>query len=901
MQSMKDNQVWILVELLLNGRTVRSKWLFKKKTDMDGNVHTFKARLVAKGYTQTYGVDYGETFSPVADIRAIRILLAILAFYDYEIWQIDVKTAFLNGHLSEDVYMVQPEVFVDPNHPNKVCKLQRSIYGLKQASRSWNKSRSSVAFLILYVDDILLIGNNVTMLQEVKSWLCKCFSMKDLGEAAYILGIKIIRDRSKRLIALSQSAYLEKILKKFRMENSKKGYTPMMEKPDYRKSQGAKTPSEQNPGEIHWTTVKTILEYLRNTKDMVLVYGAKPEAKLKVSCYADVSFQADKDDTKSQTGYVFVLNGGVVDWKSAKQSTTAMSSTEAEYIVVAEASMESVWMRKFIDGLGDVVPSNKRPMEMLCDNEPIIAIVVGPDILKGAKHFQRKYHYIHEVIQEREIVLKKVHTYDNVADLFTKPMPFNKHFEHTMAIGIVPASSLMNTKDMVLVYGAKPEAELKVSCYTDASFQTDKDDTKSQTGYVFVLNGGAVDWKSTKQSTNAMSSTESEYIAAAEVSMEAVWMRKFIDGLGDVVPSNKRPMEMLCDNEPAIAIAADPGILKGARHFQRKYHYIREVIQEREIVLKKVHTDDNVVDPFTKPMSFNKHFEHTMAIEIVPASSVIDILKATSDIERIDPAFKTSFNLKVSNGSNILFWKDPWCNGGTRLMDNFPRLFALESSQDCMVSDRWCFENGNCVGRWSWRYHPRGRAINNLSSLLNMIGNLSLSPDGTDKWSWAYEASGLFKVKTLSDSIQNLQLVDCSLGKNHSCNSWIPRKVNINIWRASLDRLPTRLNLVSRGIPISDDSCPFCEAVAEDIDHCLINCPKVIRVWRILWNWWNLGSCTIFLSFSIRNIAMENVCNIGCFRLNKILHGVFKCTLWAIWKWRNKLVNALRFESNYKG
>ncbi|GJX49475.1 retrotransposon protein, putative, ty1-copia subclass [Tanacetum coccineum] len=268
MQSMKDNQVWVLVKLPPNGRTVGSKWLFKKKTDMDGKVHTFKARLVAKGYTQTYGVDYGETFSPVADIRAIRILLAIAAFYDYEIWQMDVKTAFLNGHLSEDVYMVQPEGFVDPKHPNKVCKLQRSIYGLKQASRSWNKrfdveikkigftqnpdepcvylkaSGSNVAFLILYVDDILLMGNNVTMLQEVKSWLCKCFSMKDLGEAAYILRIKIIHDRSKRLIALSQSAYLQKTLKKFRMENSNKGYTLMIEKPNYRKSQGAQTPSE---------------------------------------------------------------------------------------------------------------------------------------------------------------------------------------------------------------------------------------------------------------------------------------------------------------------------------------------------------------------------------------------------------------------------------------------------------------------------------------------------------------------------------------------------------------------------------------------------------------------------------------------------------------------------------
>ncbi|GJW67787.1 retrotransposon protein, putative, ty1-copia subclass [Tanacetum coccineum] len=136
MQSMKDNQVWRLVDLPPNCKTVRSKWLFKKKTDMDGNVHTSKAGLLAKGFTQTYVVDYEEMFSPVADIRAIRILIAISVFYGYEIWQMDVKTAFLNGYLDEDIYMVQLEGFIDPKHPRKVCKLQRSIYGLKQASRS---------------------------------------------------------------------------------------------------------------------------------------------------------------------------------------------------------------------------------------------------------------------------------------------------------------------------------------------------------------------------------------------------------------------------------------------------------------------------------------------------------------------------------------------------------------------------------------------------------------------------------------------------------------------------------------------------------------------------------------------------------------------------------------------
>ena len=174
----------------------------------------YKARLVAKGFRQIKGVDYDDTFSPVAMLKSVRILLAIAAHYDYEIWQMDVKTAFLNGDIEEELYMMQPQGFVDPKDADNVCKLQRSIYGLKQASRSWNLrfdkvikefgfvqtfgescvykkvSGSSVSFLVLYVDDILLIGNDVELLKSVKGYLNSKFSMKDLGEASYILGIK---------------------------------------------------------------------------------------------------------------------------------------------------------------------------------------------------------------------------------------------------------------------------------------------------------------------------------------------------------------------------------------------------------------------------------------------------------------------------------------------------------------------------------------------------------------------------------------------------------------------------------------------------------------------------------------------------------------------------------------
>jgi hypothetical protein len=138
LKSMHDNQVWNLVDQIDSVRPVDCKGIFKKILDMDGNVHIYKAQLVAKGFRQIQGVDYVETFSPVAMLKSVRILLEIAAYYDYEIWQMDVKTAFLNGHLSEDVYMTQPEGFVDPKNAGKICKLHRSIYGLKQASRSWN-------------------------------------------------------------------------------------------------------------------------------------------------------------------------------------------------------------------------------------------------------------------------------------------------------------------------------------------------------------------------------------------------------------------------------------------------------------------------------------------------------------------------------------------------------------------------------------------------------------------------------------------------------------------------------------------------------------------------------------------------------------------------------------------
>nr|GEZ31397.1 hypothetical protein [Tanacetum cinerariifolium] len=353
MQSMKDNEVWDLVNLPPDGKTIGSKWLFKNKTDMDGPVHTFKARLVAKGFTQTYVIDSEETFSPVAYIRAIRILIAIAAFYDYEIWQMDVKTAFLNVHLFEEVYMVQH-----------------------------GASGSYVTFLIMYVDDILIIENNIPMLQDVKSYLGRCFAIKDLGEAAYILGIKIYRDRSKRLIGLCQSAYIEKILKRYFMKNSQRGTIPMQEKLKLSKSQGSSTAAEKQRMQIvlYASAVGSIMEVIRNESSEFF-------------CYTDAGYLTDADDLKSQSGYVFILNGGAVDWKSTKQSIFVTSSTNAEYIAAFDASKEAVWIWNFIYGIG-VVLIIEEHISIYCDNTGAIAIAKDHGITKGARHFHAKVQYL---------------------------------------------------------------------------------------------------------------------------------------------------------------------------------------------------------------------------------------------------------------------------------------------------------------------------------------------------------------------------------------------------------------------------------------------------------------------------------------------------------------------------
>ena len=251
LESMKVNQVRELVDLPKGRRAIGNKWVLKIKHKADGSIERFKAHLASKGFTQHEGIDYEETFSHVVRFTSIRLILALVTCLDVKLHQMDVKTGFLNGELDEEIYMDQPTGFVKEGHEHKVCKLLKSIYGLKQSSRQWyirfhevvlsngftmidedncvytKRSKGKFVIMSLYVDDILIAGNDKEFVMEIKAWLSSNFEMKDMGEAAYILGVKISRNCSKKLLSLSQETYIKKVLERFSMQDCKAIDTPV--------------------------------------------------------------------------------------------------------------------------------------------------------------------------------------------------------------------------------------------------------------------------------------------------------------------------------------------------------------------------------------------------------------------------------------------------------------------------------------------------------------------------------------------------------------------------------------------------------------------------------------------------------------------------------------------------
>ncbi len=472
MNSLHENDVWELVSLPSERKCVGSKWVFKEKLGPDGKTERYKARLVAQGYSQQQGLDYDETFSPVVRPESVRLMIALASAKNMILHQMDVETAFLNGCLEEDIYMRQPEGFEKAGSENLVCRLKKSIYGLKQSPRCWNVTLDSYlqeigfkqskydpciytsegVILAVYVDDIILASESDEQMKNVKKLISSKFTVKDMGRLAYFLGVSVDQE-SKSHVWVGQPAYTQKVLERFNMDASNSVATPadnstklikndgsmecvdqklyqsavgsllylsMWSRPDitYAVHHVAKFSSQ--PTKEHWTAVKRIMRYLQGTINYGLCYtkGGSVDGEIgNILGYSDADWAGDVNDRKSTSGYLFQVCNGTVSWRSKKQTCVALSTAEAEYMALSSAAQEAVWLRNLS---ADLKNDKIMPVVIYEDNQAAICITKNPQFHGRAKHFDIKFHFIREQVEKGQVVLKYCPSKKMLADILTK-------------------------------------------------------------------------------------------------------------------------------------------------------------------------------------------------------------------------------------------------------------------------------------------------------------------------------------------------------------------------------------------------------------------------------------------------------------------------------------------------
>ena len=478
MESLYTNQTWILVPRSEARNLLSCKWLFKIKdvvNDDGTNGVKYKARLVTRGFEQQYGVDYEETYAPVVKLCTLRTFLAIVAHKSLHCDQMDVKTAFLYGDLDQDIYMEQPEGFVHPQYPNHVCKLQRALYGLKQAPRQWHAKidefvigilkfetspydpclyvkyeGGAMVIITLYVDDLLMASSNRRLLDWLKGEFNKRFSMKDCGEAKVCLGLEIVRSSSRGTLHLSQSRYVHKVLERFGMLDSSPVVTPMESqispadlegepidstlyrsavgslmylsvgtRPDISFAVGRLAQHVEHPTTRLWTAVKRVLRYLNGTRNLGLLYQAdKPFHPI---AYSDSDWGGCTINRKSTSGYVFLMAGGAVSWKSRKQGCVALSSSEAEYMALCAAVKESIWLSNIFRSI--TASEEYEPICINVDNQGSINMARNDVSGTRTKHIDIQYHFVRDSLDKNLYTMQYCPTSEMAADLLTKPLP----------------------------------------------------------------------------------------------------------------------------------------------------------------------------------------------------------------------------------------------------------------------------------------------------------------------------------------------------------------------------------------------------------------------------------------------------------------------------------------------
>ena len=471
MEALHECNTWEIVPRPDNKNVVGSKWVYKIKHKPDGSVERYKARLVARGFTQQYGQDYDETFSPVVKLGTVRIIIALALQHGWSLSQLDVKNAFLHGELKEEVYMEQPPGYSMHDSSNWVCKLRRSLYGLKQASRSWFesfsteiqhhgftksvldhslfifKSDSAIVWVLIYVDDIIITGSDEVHISWVKSMLMAKFKMKDLGPLRYFLGVEV--DSRHETITLSQHKYTIDILLATGMENCKPISTPCLlnhklsakegttyhdptlyrrvvgmlqyltfTRPDIAYSVNQASQFMHAPTDVHMEGVKRILRYLKGTIGDGLMY-TKDTAYTsghRLFTYTDADWAGDPDERRSVSGYCILIGNNIVTWSSKKQKAVARSSTEAEYRAMAAGTADVTWVRHLLQELQEPISSSM----LLCDNQSAINIAFNPILHCRTKHIEIDQHFVRQKVEEKEIEPAYVRSDMQVADIFTK-------------------------------------------------------------------------------------------------------------------------------------------------------------------------------------------------------------------------------------------------------------------------------------------------------------------------------------------------------------------------------------------------------------------------------------------------------------------------------------------------
>ncbi|GJV06269.1 ribonuclease H-like domain-containing protein [Tanacetum coccineum] len=453
------NGTWVLVSRPPNVNIVRSMWLFKYKFNADGSLSRYKARLVANGRSQQQGIDCDETFSPVVKPATIRVVLSLSVSRQCPIHQLDVKNAFLYGHLSETMYMHQPPGFTDPVHPDYVCHLQKSLYGLKQAPCAWfqrftgfatrvgfqhSKSDSSLfifhrgpdsAYLLLYVDDIILAASSTGLLQCIISSLHSEFSMTDLGPLNCFLGISATR--TPTCIFLSQSKYATEILKRANMLK----YIPSKTPVDTKKKLGPDGLPVDDPTlyrKAYLAALKCVLRYVRGTTDLGLQSYRSSTSQL--IFYTDVDWAGCPATRRSTSGYYVFLGDNLLSWSSKHQHTLSRSSAEAEYRGVANVIAETAWIRNL---LRELQASLFTTTLVYCNNISVVYLSANLVQHQRTKHIEIDIHFVRDKVATGLVRVLHVPSRYQYADIFTKglPYPLFANFRSSLSVRSPPAQT----------------------------------------------------------------------------------------------------------------------------------------------------------------------------------------------------------------------------------------------------------------------------------------------------------------------------------------------------------------------------------------------------------------------------------------------------------------------------